>query len=301
MGGFGIAFHELPVISRDDIVLPAADLEAIEAHTVRISRHAESLRASGRHLKRGLLLYGPPGTGKTLSVMYLCGQMPGRTTLLLSGPGAGALGQATAIARALQPSMVVLEDVDLVALERTMPGHGTNPLLFQLLNDMDGLAEDADVVFVLTTNRVELLEPALAARPGRIDQAVEIKLPDAESRRRLLALYARDLGVDVADLEDVVARSEGVSAAFVKELARRAALLAADRGATTASADDVRAALDDLLEHSTPILRSALGANPDAAYSGPVDMGPTAWHQAASGSFAISFGESFEDMRLDDE
>jgi hypothetical protein len=127
-GGFGISFHELPAITRDDLVLPAADLEAIEAHTIRISRHAETLRANGRHLKRGLLLYGPPGTGKTLSVMYLCGQMPGRTILLLSDPGAGALGQATAIARALQPSMVVLEDVDLVALERTMPGRGTNPL-----------------------------------------------------------------------------------------------------------------------------------------------------------------------------
>ena len=97
--------------------------------------------------------------------MYLCGQMPGRTTLLLSGPGAGALGQAAAIARSLQPAMIVLEDVDLVAAGRTQPGMGTNPLLFQLLNEMDGLADDADVVFVLTTNRVDLLEPALAARP----------------------------------------------------------------------------------------------------------------------------------------
>ena len=49
---------------------------------------------------------------------------------------------------------------------------GRHPLPFQLLNEMDGLAEDADVVFVLTTNRADLLEPALAARPGRVDQAV---------------------------------------------------------------------------------------------------------------------------------
>src|SRR3546814_14086270 len=88
-----------------------------------------------------------------------------------------------AMSRSLQPSMVVLEDVDLVAMECTMPGHGTNPLLFQLLNEMDGLAEDADIVFVLTTNRVDLLEPALAARPGRIDQAAENKLPDARSEK----------------------------------------------------------------------------------------------------------------------
>src|SRR5688572_12792394 len=71
-----------------------------------------------------------------------------------------------------------------------LPGDtvGANALLFELLNQMDGLAEDADVLFVLTTNRPDVLEPALAARPGRIDQAIEIPLPDAECRRRLLEL-----------------------------------------------------------------------------------------------------------------
>src|SRR3546814_16196143 len=117
--------------------------------------------------------------------------------------------------------MVVLEDVDLVAMERTMPGHGTNPLLFQLLNEMDGLAEDADIVFVLTTNRVDLLEPALAARPGRIDQAVEVKLPDADSRRRLLELYLRGVAHDLEAPDGraaAVARTEGVSAEVGKGL-----------------------------------------------------------------------------------
>jgi cell division protease FtsH len=56
---------------------------------------------------------------------------------------------------------------------------GENPLLFELLNEMDGLSEDADVIFTLTTNRPDLLEPTLAARPGRVDQATEIPLPDA--------------------------------------------------------------------------------------------------------------------------
>lgn len=294
-GGFGVTFHALPTIERDDIVLPPEDLEAIEAHTIRVSRHADRLRDAGQHLKRGLLLYGPPGTGKTLSVMYLCGQMAGRTTLLLSGPGAGALGQAIAIARALQPSMVVLEDVDLVAFERTMTSMGANPLLFQLLNDMDGLASDADVVFVLTSNRVDLLEPALAARPGRIDQAVEIALPDASCRRRLLDLYLRDLELGSDGLDDVVERTDGVSAAFVKELARRAALVAADREPgprLRVAADDVRAALDDLLEHSAPVLRSALGANPDVAYSGPVDDG--GWSHHDRGGFSVHFGEVYD-------
>jgi ATP-dependent 26S proteasome regulatory subunit len=187
--------------------------------------------------------------------------------VILSGVGAGALGQAVAIARSLQPSMVVLEDVDLVAMERMMPGMGTNPLLFQLLNEMDGLAEDADVIFVLTTNRVELLEPALAARPGRVDQAVEIKLPDLESRRRLFELYLRGVDHSVVpgpELDRLIERTAGTSAAFIKELVRRAVLGALDAAEPTLSATHLDGALTDLLDHSTPILRSTLGANPDA-------------------------------------
>jgi ATP-dependent 26S proteasome regulatory subunit len=66
----------------------------------------------------------------------------------------------------------------------------SRPLLFELLNEMDGLAEDMDVLFLLTTNRTDVLEPALAARPGRIDQSVELPLPDATDRRRLIELSA---------------------------------------------------------------------------------------------------------------
>jgi hypothetical protein len=178
-GSFGLEFHRLPELTRDDLILPEADLDAIERHTIGIAAQADRLRAAGRHLKRGLLLFGPPGTGKTFSVMYLVGRMPGRTTVLLSGQAAPVLGQAAAIARSLQPSMLVLEDVDLVAMERMMPGMGSNPLLFQLLNEMDGLDEDADVIFVLTTNRVELLEPALAARPGRRNQTARCRVSGA--------------------------------------------------------------------------------------------------------------------------
>lgn len=129
---------------------------------------------------------GRPGTGKTWSVSYLRSRMTERTTIVINGgPGIHVgLGQSVALARTLQPATVVVEDVDLIAHERTMPGQDTNALLFQLLNEMDGLGEDADVIFVLTTNRVELLEPALAMRPGRIDQAIEIGLPDDACRTR---------------------------------------------------------------------------------------------------------------------
>jgi cell division protease FtsH len=292
-GAFGLEFHRLPQLTRDDLILPEADLDAIERHTIGVAAHAEKLRDAGRHLKRGLLLFGPPGTGKTFSVMYLCAQMPARTTILLSGQAAPTLGQAAAIARSLQPAMLVLEDVDLVAMERTMPGMGSNPLLFQLLNEMDGLEEDADVIFVLTTNRVELLEPALAARPGRIDQAVEIRLPDDACRRRLLARYLEGMNTEVGALDDVIERTEGVSAAFLKELTRRAALVAAEAAAPDEALvvrdADVVAALDDMLEHSAPIVRSMLGAardddDPPAYY----EAGPAMMPGASFGAFGIT-------------
>jgi ATP-dependent 26S proteasome regulatory subunit len=161
--------------------------------------------------------------------------------------------------------MVVVEDVDLIAEERDMHG-GPHPLLFQLLNEMDGLAEDADVVFVLTTNRPDLLEPALAARPGRVDQAVALELPDTAARRALFELYRGSLEVDTSRLDDILARTEGVTASFLKELLRRAALLAAtrtpDAERLAVSADDLSTALDELLDTRNAMTRTLLGSSP---------------------------------------
>jgi hypothetical protein len=247
-GGEMVEFPAFPEIERDSVVLPDGVLEQIERHTIRFSEHAERLLAAGRHLKRGLLLYGPPGTGKTFTTMYLVGRMPGRTVLVLSGRSYGLVAPACELARNLQPSMVILEDVDLVAEERGMGPMGENPLLFELLNEMDGLAEDADVVFLLTTNRPDLLEPALAARPGRVDQATEIPLPDADGRRRLISLYGGGLNLRLEDPDPIVARTEGVSPAFIKELLRRAALIAAEEGGDLVVEDrHVSEALDELL------------------------------------------------------
>jgi ATP-dependent 26S proteasome regulatory subunit len=161
--------------------------------------------------------------------------------------------------------MVVVEDVDLIAEDRGMhPGH--HPLLFQLLNEMDGLAEEADVVFLLTTNRADVLEPALAARPGRVDQAVPLDLPDADARRRLFRLYRGDLLVDESRLDSVIARTEGVTASFLKELLRRSALVAASEsgsGRLSVSADQLDTALDELLDTRNAMTRVLLGGGKD--------------------------------------
>jgi cell division protease FtsH len=258
--GMAVEFPAVEAVGRDQIVLPEGVLDVVELHTIEFSRHAEALRDAGRHLRRGLLLHGPPGTGKTLSTSYLISRLEGRTVVILTGAALVLVSDACTIARELQPAMVVLEDVDLVAQERTAMGFGATSLLFRLLNEMDGIGEDADVIFVMTTNRADLLEPALAARPGRVDQAVAFPLPDADARSRLLDLFGRGLDVHLADPAAIVAETEGVSPAFLRELVRKAALHAARAGSPRVEDPHFREALD-LLERGGRITRAMLGAD----------------------------------------
>jgi hypothetical protein len=260
-----LQFHRRPEMRADQLILAPETLAEIQRQVVDVARHKARLLAAGQHLKRGLLLYGPPGVGKTHTVRYLMSSVRDTTVIQLTGNALHLIAEACSVARSLQPAMLIVEDVDLIAEDRGMHP-GQHPLLFQLLNEMDGLAEDADVVFVLTTNRADLLEPALAARPGRVDQAVALELPDAAARRALFDLYRGSLEVDKSGLDDVLARSEGVTASFLKELLRRAALLAAartpDGDRLTVSADDLTAALDELLDTRNAMTRTLLGSLP---------------------------------------
>jgi ATP-dependent 26S proteasome regulatory subunit len=263
-------FHPRPNVTAGDVVLPEETLHTIHRQVVGVARHRARLLAARQHLKRGLLLYGPPGVGKTHTVRFLMSQLAGVTIIQLTGDALGMIGTACSVARTLQPAMIVVEDVDLIAEDRgEYPGQ--HPLLFQLLNEMDGLAEDADVVFLLTTNRADLLEPALAARPGRVDQAVLMELPDKAGRRRLFELYRGGLTVDESRLEAVLERTEGVTASFLKELLRRAALIAVADSDTVVedplevSADDLDTALDELLDTRNAMTRVLLGGGREAS------------------------------------
>jgi len=275
-----LQFHHRPTLQAAQLILAPGVLDAVERQVVTVARHKQQLLAAGQHLKRGLLLFGPPGVGKTHTVRYLVSSLTETTVIELSGNALHLIGEACSIARALQPAMLVVEDVDLIAEERGMHlGH--HPLLFQLLNEMDGLAEDADIVFVLTTNRPDLLEPALATRPGRVDQAVELMLPDAAARRGLFDLYRGGLEVDVSRLDEVLNRTEGTTASFIKELLRRSAVLAADHADHAApdqpirvSADDLDAALDELLDTRNAMTRVLLGSPGSSPASGIVPPVP---------------------------
>src|SRR5579859_896135 len=257
-----VTFPAIPDVPREVVILPEGTLERLERHAIGIAEHAERLRGASRHLKRGVLLHGPPGTGKTLTVNYLLTAMRGRTTVILTGQALGLVESAFAIARDLTPATIVLEDVDLVAAERTMPGsHG---VLFELLNQLEGLAEDADLLVLLTTNRPDRIEPALAARPGRVDLALELPLPDDDGRLRLLRLYAGQIELDAESERRLVERSHGVTGALIKELMRQATLRAVLNG-TDPSPADVLSILDELLDERGALTRRLLGQPADGS------------------------------------
>ena len=273
-----VRFHRPPVIERDQIVLPVGVLERVERQTLGFAKHVDRLRSAGRHLKRGLLLHGPPGTGKTLTAMYLAAQMRDRTVLLLTGRGLGLLEASCVMARTLQPSLLVLEDVDLIAEERTRQ-LGCSPLLFELLNQMDGLEDDADVISFsrrtaqTCSSRRSRRVPAASTRRSRS------RRPTSSAAGACSKLYGRGLTLELRNVDDLVRRTEGVSAAFIRELLRKAALFAAAGSAEPAAAgggggggggvvvndEHIDSALHDLLVAGGPLTRSLLGAQPVAA------------------------------------
>jgi hypothetical protein len=258
-----IRVHRLHKVEREEVILPGKTLALLDRNVGGFIEQRKRLQELGMPVKKGLLFYGPPGTGKTHTIHYLASQLKDHTTLLITAEQVALLAIYMQLARFLQPAIVVIEDVDLIARDRShMHGPCEESLLNKLLNEMDGLREDAAILFVLTTNRPEQLEAALASRPGRIDQAIEFPLPDEDGRRKLIRLYAR--GVTIGDdlIEGVVKRTRYASAAFIKELMRRSAQYFIDESvAESLQQKHVDAALEEMLFSGGTLNLKLLGAD----------------------------------------
>lgn len=263
----GITVHALPAVARDEVILPERTLELLERNVLEFVEQRSRLGELGQSTKKGLLFYGPPGNGKTHTIRYLISQLKGHTTLLITAEQVAQLTEYMALARLLQPTIVILEDVDLIAREREQSGGPCQEsLLNKLLNEMDGLKEDTETIFLLTTNRPEQLEDALASRPGRVDQVIEFPYPDSAGCKKLVELYSKSVSVSDEVVDTIVCRTGGVSAAFIKELIRRALQCHLANGDDKIiELQDVEHALEELLADGGRLNQRVLGAGENAA------------------------------------
>lgn len=222
----GIAVHKLRTVLRDQVILPESTLTLLDRNVIQFVKQRQRLAQFKQSTRKGLL------------------------------------SEYMTLARLLQPSIVVMEDVDLIARDRkTMNCACEEVLLNKLLNEMDGLKEDADILFILTTNRPETLEAALASRPERVDQAIEFPLPNAEGRRKLVCLYAQGVSLAESSVNEIVNRTHGVSAAFIKEQIRRIVQYQIERnGDGTVNHEDIDSALDEMLFRGGVLNLKLLGA-----------------------------------------
>ncbi|MDR0871421.1 MAG: ATP-binding protein [Planctomycetaceae bacterium] len=246
-----IKVHRLRQVLREQLILPEKTIDLLERNLFNFVAKRQQLKERGLPTKKGLLFYGPPGTGKTYTLHYIINQLKKEyTTFLITAEQVENLGMYCQLARLVEPAIIILEDVDIIARER---GHVFEPALNKLLNEMDGLKEDSDLIFLLTTNRPDDLADAIRNRPGRIDQAIEFPNPDKQGRMKLAQLYACGVELPETEAEKIADRTEGASAAFMKELLRRSTqfLLERDEKAMKFETADWEHALKEMLTGST--------------------------------------------------
>jgi SpoVK/Ycf46/Vps4 family AAA+-type ATPase len=248
-----VLFKAIDPVDDADIVIDEAVRQMLWRNVVDLHRRRELLKANGVPVRRGVLLYGPPGTGKTFACRYLCGKLPETTRIIIAGTALLQVTQIFSLARMLHPSLIILEDVDLVFASREVNLYSS--VLGELLDQMDGLRPHEDISFVLTTNAIDRMESAIKDRPGRISQCIFFGPPQPELRKRYLRHYLRQYDTSQLNLDELVRESEGATQAFLKEWGHRAVQIAVERldhsdSALELRSDDFRHAMDEMRRFS---------------------------------------------------
>ncbi len=246
-GGAGQSIRMVPRhrVTADRIVLNDAILMQIDDLIGGVSRHAAALRDRGHTARLGLLLHGPPGTGKTLVTRLIIANHPEHTVITPTDPAVETLRESFRLATYLSPAILVIEDVDLLARRRD-ESTATDGLQ-ELMNQMDGLVSVAETIVVLSTNRPETVEPALASRPGRDSQAIRFDLPRADQRRQLLRLFLSKVDCDAGLIPKWADRATDASPAWIQEWCRRIQIRVLDRSDGAAVDGDFAETIDSLI------------------------------------------------------
>jgi transitional endoplasmic reticulum ATPase len=196
--------------------------------------HPELFEATNTTAPSGILLYGPPGTGKTLLARAVASESDVNFVHVAGpelldkyvGESEKAVREVFERARQAAPSIVFFDEIDAIATGRRGEDDATDRVVSQLLSELDGLAENPNLVVLAATNRREALDPALL-RPGRLETHVEVPEPDEAARREILVIHTegKPLGPDV-DLDALAADLEGATGAQLEALAREASMRA---------------------------------------------------------------------------
>ncbi len=225
--GGTMTFLELAELSWKDIAVPEEIKHAIIAHTTRFLEWAPSLEPHGVSPRRGLLLTGKPGTGKTLVCKVLMNTSPGITcmvahTAYMMHPL--YIDELYKVAADLSPTIVVLEDIDLIGQGRLRSGYGMADALSRLLFALDGVQDCRNVVTIATTNWLEILDEALKDRPSRFDRVINIDPPDAQQRRNYLNYLAHRIPLPASIVDHLVESTAGMTPAQIQEVVHCAAI-----------------------------------------------------------------------------
>ena len=205
----------------------------------------------GARIPKGVLLVGPPGTGKT----YLSRAVAGEAKVpffsisgsdfveMFVGVGASRVRDLFEQAKKNAPCIIFIDEIDAVGRKRGAGlggGHDEREqTLNQLLVEMDGFGTNEGVIVMAATNRADILDPAIL-RPGRFDRTVYVGKPDVRARKAILGIHSRGKKLaDDVNLEVIAKRTPGFTPADLENLMNESALLAARRGETAISMEDI--------------------------------------------------------------
>jgi len=219
---FGSSLRFLKLSDRDwsDLTLAPGVKETIVSHTIDFLQRAKELEAYGIAPRRGLLLTGKPGTGKTLVCKVLMNHSPGISCIVAHASGlqyGTYIEDVYRIANDISPSIVVLEDIDLIGRDRQESHYLRGESLAQLLCQLDGVEECRNVITIATTNVLDILDEALKDRPSRFDRVVAFEPPGYEERLAYIDYLARRMPVPEPMRERLAKQSEGLTPAQIQE------------------------------------------------------------------------------------